>query len=130
MQKLKVYCASGFITMSSLQKLVAKLKLDPFIQEHYEFIIPQLIKDATGAFVHSDLYSLQSSDILLIHMPQPSIGAAAEFGYFKAIKPNNLIICYKCLKHDWLMKLSSFMVNDLQTIKTILYEFIQAKHQF
>jgi len=128
MNKLRVYFASGFISMHNQVELANYLKEDSVIEEYYTLILPKLQENHYDEeFVYNDMMTLQQSDILIIHLPEPSIGASAELGYFRAIKPNNLIIAYRCIDHSWINKLASVKAYKKSQVLHILQSFVDSK---
>jgi len=125
---LKVYCATGFVTIDVINDLVKYLKLKSDLSDKIEFYVPKLLEEAKfHSYVYSDIKHLLESDVLLLHISKPTIGASAEFGMFLAKNPNKPIICYKCTNHSWLKQLSSYYVHSKEDVHQILSEIIDSK---
>ena len=119
--KLQVYCSSGMNYISELHSLIHFLETSsPNIRDFIKFRTPYLIDDSESeAYVFADLIELQKSDVLLVHIPHPTVGACCELGYFKALKPHAPIIAYKCVQHPWIQHLASYVTNDKHLVLDI-----------
>jgi nucleoside 2-deoxyribosyltransferase len=123
-----IYCASGFANMHNLVNLVKESMKSLDIPVN--FIIPQMLEDENQhEYVFWDMKNLDRADALLIHLPEPSVGAAAELGYFKAKHPHSPIICFKCMKHGWLERLCDLRVNDAEDLVRILKNIWKSKEE-
>jgi len=126
---LRIYCATGFKFMDNMIKLVETIRNESIlISTKCQFCIPQLLTNTKHhSYVYSDIEGLRTSDVLLIHIPEPSVGACCELGFFKASKPHNPIIAYRCMDHPWIKHLSDFYVDDYNDVIDILETFLLSK---
>ena len=127
---LSIYCASPFKHFETMKSLVDKLRESELIKHNCKFILPVLLEDTVSqSYVFSDIRALEKSDVLLIHIPEPSVGACAELGYFKACNSTKPIIGYKCMEHPWIKHLCNFVVNEIEDIVDILETMILGKKE-
>jgi nucleoside 2-deoxyribosyltransferase len=113
-----------------MKSLVDKLRESELIKHNCKFILPVLLEDTVSqSYVFSDIRALEKSDVLLIHIPEPSVGACAELGYFKACKPTKPIIGYKCMIHPWIRHLCDFRIDHVDHLIEILETMILGKKE-
>jgi len=127
---LKIYCSTPFKHYKEMEDLVyLALCKSKTVDNHCKFILPQCLESELESFVFSDLKMLEESDILLIHIPEPSVGACAELGYFKACNPTKPIIGYKCMIHPWIKHLCNFQIDHVDQLVEILETMILGKKE-
>ena len=123
---VKIYCACPMKYIGVYQEF--KLFLIEFYSQLFRKIdmrIPEFIdKTNQNAFVFNDLYHIETSDILICHIPEPSVGSCAELGYFRAYHKTKPIIAYKCMDHPWIDKLANFKVDTFEDLASILKEIV------
>jgi len=121
---IHIYCSSGFKTMQEIEELVHILRNELLEQpEVFKFHIPFEIDHVTNALVYADLKRMEQCDIMITHIPEPSVGACMEVAYFKAKYPERPILGYKCMKHPWLEEFLSFNTRHPEMIAKFLNEY-------
>lgn len=123
--KFTIYCSAPMKYIQEYFHLKNALQ-ESYLDDLFELRIPNLIDSSHYALVDADLFALQKTDILICHIPEPSVGSCAELGYFKALKPNNPIIAYKCIDHPWIKRLANYHCTSLDEVMEILETIVQA----
>lgn len=122
MKKIKIYFASGMVTMKNLIPLAKMIKEK--LNDKVEIYVPKLAETFENAYVWSDITRLKQSDILILHIPKPTIGASGEMALFSYIKPHNISIAYKCMYHGWIKELVKYHTNSDEVVLKIITDYI------
>jgi len=129
-KQFNVYCACPMNEVETVKQLVTNIRYNrPFLTDHFKFFIPKLVDSTYESYVFADLNLLDCADILLIHIPYPSVGACAELGYFKAKSPHKMIIAFKCMDHSWIKHLANFHCDKEECVIEILDTFLDAYYR-
>jgi len=123
MKLIKIYFASGMKTMDTLENLAKKI-YNKF-KDKVVLYVPKSLDTYEHSYVWSDIERLKNSDILILHIPTPTVGASSEMALFSYLKPHNISIAYKCMDHGWIKELTKYQTNSEEVIFKIIEDHIK-----
>lgn len=87
-----------------------------------KIFFPDVQKDGD---IRKDIIGVKNSDILVLFMPEPSVGATCELVYFRLLSDfvSKPVVGYKCMDHIWLDSMLDHRTDDLDTVIEILNEY-------
>ncbi|WP_457627422.1 hypothetical protein [Persephonella sp.] len=126
--KRVIYFASGFPFINKLRVELQDFLMEiPDIKEGYSLIFPEMLDNhLQHEYVFTDLYYLGIADILVVYMPEPSIGASMELAYFKTKFPDKPAILYNSIEHGWLEHFADIRVNSREELLSVLKNFLRS----
>ena len=113
---MTVYCSAPMDKLNDYYILSSKLEY----AEYIHLYIPPYNDYPEHVYVFADLALLEKCDVLVCHIPFPSVGACTELGFFKAKKPHSPVIAYNCMEHGWLKHLCNFHCTTLDEVAKLL----------